>query len=352
MITLKNIVKSFETVSGLVTAVDDVSLEIADGQIFGIIGFSGAGKSTLVRCINLLEKPTSGAVAVDGQILTGLSEKELRAVRKKIGMIFQHFNLLNSRTVSANIAYPLRRSGLSKEQIGKKVQSLLELVGLSDKALVYPSQLSGGQKQRVAIARALANDPKVLLCDEATSALDPQTTQSILSLLQQVNEKLGITIVLITHEMAAVKEICHQAAVMEHGKVIEQGDVYSVFSSPIHKVTQEFVLSTFNIQKINTLIAEKSPLVDLQENEVLIRLNYLQSNVAEAIVSTVSRKFNVDVNIISGNIEIIQGRPMGGLVAIISGAENSVKQAVQYYRERNVKVEVIADGKSIARTSA
>ena len=226
MIYLKNICKTFiDDNKKEVHAVNDVSLTINDGDIFGIIGFSGAGKSTLVRCINLLERPTSGTVEVDGKDLTKLSEKELRESRKKIGMIFQHFNLFPSRTIFGNVAFPLQGSGLSKEEIAAKVRNLLELVGISEKENAYPSQLSGGQKQRVAIARALANDPDILLCDEATSALDPQTTKAILDLLKDLNKKLGITIVVITHEMAVVKEICNKVAVMEKGRVVEEGDV-------------------------------------------------------------------------------------------------------------------------------
>ncbi|MFR8818003.1 MAG: methionine ABC transporter ATP-binding protein [Butyricicoccus sp.] len=225
MIELSHISKEFVSGKRTVHAVQDVSLTIDKGEIFGIIGFSGAGKSTLVRCINLLERPASGKVIVDGQDMLSLSAKELRQARKKIGMIFQHFNLMPSRTVAGNVAYPLRGSGLSKQQIAEKVQRLLDLVGIGDKAEAYPKQLSGGQKQRVAIARALANDPNVLLCDEATSALDPQTTKAILQLLKHLNETLGITVVIITHEMAVVKEICHRVAVMEHGKVVESAGV-------------------------------------------------------------------------------------------------------------------------------
>ena len=232
MIELRHISKDFGTGEHAVHAVQDVSLTVETGEIFGIIGFTGAGKSTLVRCINLLERPTSGEVLLDGQELTALPPKQLRQTRKKIGMIFQHFNLMPSRTVAGNVAYPLRGSGLSREQIAAKVQSLLELVGIGNKADAFPSQLSGGQKQRVAIARALANDPSVLLCDEATSALDPQTTKAILHLLRDLNAKLGLTIVLITHEMAVVREICHRVAVMEHGRVAEQGEVFNVFVDP------------------------------------------------------------------------------------------------------------------------
>ena len=249
MIRLENVSKTFTDSNKEVHAVNNVSLTINDGDIFGIIGFSGAGKSTLVRCINLLEKPTEGKVFVDDAEITALSGKELRKARKKIGMIFQYFNLMPSRTIFGNVAYPLRGSGLSKEEIKEKVHHLLELVGISEKENAFPSQLSGGQKQRVAIARALANDPNILLCDEATSALDPQTTKSILKLLQQLNQTLGITVVVITHEMAVVKEICNRVAVMDHGDVVEEGEVFHVFASPKEPLTRSFIKTTSNLQK-------------------------------------------------------------------------------------------------------
>ena len=236
MIELKNVTKNFSAGNNTVHAVKDVSLVIDKGEIFGIIGFSGAGKSTLVRCINLLERPDTGNVIVDGNDLTALKARDLRMARKKIGMIFQHFNLMPSRTVAGNVEYSLFGGRLSKEAKRKKVRELLSLVDIADKENAYPSQLSGGQKQRVAIARALANDPKVLLCDEATSALDPQTTASILELLQDLNKKLGITIVVITHEMAVVKQICDRVAVMENGNVVEEGDVFSIFANPKHQI--------------------------------------------------------------------------------------------------------------------
>ena len=257
MIKFENVIKSFESEARVVEAVKNVNLHIEKGKICGIIGFSGAGKSTLVRCINLLERPSSGKVFIDNTEITALSEKELRKKRKEIGMIFQQFNLFASRNVFDNVAYPLKYSGMKKEDIRKKVDSLLELVGLSDKAKAYPSQLSGGQKQRVAIARALANDPKILLSDESTSALDPQTTRSILKLLKELNEKLGITIVVITHEMQVVKEICHKVAVMEKGEVVEEGDVFTVFANPEKEITKDFVDSTSNLSKIHELIDEK-----------------------------------------------------------------------------------------------
>ena len=257
MIILENVTKKFNNGNGEIHAVKDVSLHIREGEIFGIIGFSGAGKSTLVRCINLLERPTAGRVLVDGQDLMALSERELRVARRKIGMIFQHFNLMKSRTVYDNIAFPLKKSKLTKQEKDAKIRYLLELVGLSDRSGAYPAQLSGGQKQRVALARALANDPKVLLCDEATSALDPQTTKSILALLQKLNAELGITIVLITHEMAVVKEICDRVAIMEQGTVVEQGTAEDIFVHPVENVTRSFISTADNLDKIFALMHEE-----------------------------------------------------------------------------------------------
>ena len=345
MIELTHISKDFASGGRTVHAVQDVSLSIGKGEIFGIIGFSGAGKSTLVRCINLLERPTSGSVTVDGKEMTALSARELRQARKKIGMIFQHFNLMPSRTVFGNVAYPLRGSGLSREQIADKVHRLLELVGIGDKAEAYPKQLSGGQKQRVAIARALANDPQVLLCDEATSALDPQTTKAILHLLKHLNETLGITIVLITHEMAVVREICHRVAVMEHGRVAEQGEVFNVFADPRQEITRSFIHTTSNLRKIEELIEEDSPVVQLKPGELIVRLSYIQRNVSEPLISTVSRKFDITLNIIFSDIAIVQNAPIGGTVAIISGERAQITQAIAYLIEKNVGVEVIKDAR-------
>lgn len=345
MIELTHISKNFASGGRTVHAVQDVSLSIGKGEIFGIIGFSGAGKSTLVRCINLLERPTSGSVTVDGKEMTALSARELRQARKKIGMIFQHFNLMPSRTVFGNVAYPLRGSGLSGEQIADKVHRLLELVGIGDKAEAYPKQLSGGQKQRVAIARALANDPNVLLCDEATSALDPQTTKAILRLLKDLNEKLGITVVIITHEMAVVKEICDRVAVMEHGRVVEQGEVFNVFADPRQEITRSFIHTTSNLRKIEELIEEDSPVVQLKPGELIVRLSYIQRNVSEPLISTVSRKFDITLNIIFSDIAIVQNAPIGGTVAIISGERAQITQAMQYLSEKNVGVEVIRDAR-------
>jgi len=347
MIRLVNISKTFSTGENNVEAVKDVNLHITPGEIYGIIGFSGAGKSTLVRCINLLERPTKGSVIVDGKDITRISEKELRQSRKKIGMIFQHFNLMKSRNVYQNIAYPLKGRGMTKQQIRDKVTSLLKLVDLSDKETAYPSQLSGGQKQRVAIARALATDPKVLLCDEATSALDPQTTLSILKLLKEVNAKLGITIVIITHEMSVIKEICSRVAVMERGVIAEAGDVYSIFSSPKQEVTKGFIETTSSLQKIHELVAEKSPIVSLKPGEKLLKLKYLEKSASEALISVVSRRFNIDANIIFGNIEVIQNASLGSLVVIASGKEEDMQAAVQYLLDKNVEVEVIDNGRPL-----
>ena len=345
MIELTHISKNFASGGRTVHAVQDVSLSIGKGEIFGIIGFSGAGKSTLVRCINLLERPTSGSVTVDGKEMTALSARELRQARKKIGMIFQHFNLMPSRTVFGNVAYPLRGSGLSGEQVADKVHRLLELVGIGDKAEAYPKQLSGGQKQRVAIARALANDPNVLLCDEATSAPDPQTTKAILRLLKDLNEKLGITVVIITHEMAVVKEICDRVTVMEHGRVVEQGEVFNVFADPRQEITRSFIHTTSNLRKIEELIEEDSPVVQLKPGELIVRLSYIQRNVSEPLISTVSRKFDITLNIIFSDIAIVQNAPIGGTVAIISGEREQITQAIAYLIEKNVGVEVIKDAR-------
>ena len=301
MIQLDHIVKTFDTGADKVHAVSDVTLHIKSGEIFGIIGFSGAGKSTLVRCINLLERPTSGTVTVDGKVLTDLPAKELREARKKIGMIFQHFNLMRSRTVGENVAYPLKGSGLTKQQIKAKVKELLELVDISEKENAYPSQLSGGQKQRVAIAS-------------------------------------------ITHEMAVVKEICDRVAVMEHGNVVEEGDVFSIFAAPKAGITRDFIRTTSNLQKIEKLIEDKSPLVALKPGEKILRLNYIKKNTSEALISETSRKFNINLNIIFADLEIVQDAPIGGTVAIANGKKEDIEAAVEYLKEKNVGVEVLENG--------
>lgn len=341
MIELKNIQKVFDTASGNVHAVNDVTLTIEKGDIYGVIGFSGAGKSTLIRCINLLERPTSGHVIVDGKDLLQLTTKELRESRKKIGMIFQHFNLMRSRTVHDNVAFPLKGSGLSKSEIKEKVKNLLQLVELSDKEHAYPSQLSGGQKQRVAIARALANDPHVLLCDEATSALDPQTTQSILALLKSLNERLNITIVLITHEMTVVKAICNKVAIMEHGKVVEKGTILDVFNNPQEQVTKNFINTTTSINKIFDMIETRDPLVSLANDEVLLRLIYSSGSAEEPLMANLVKTYDVSFNIIFGNVEVLDGNPLGNLVIKLKGEKKNVEAAINYTKEQGVKVEVL-----------
>ena len=347
MIVLKHVDKIFTVQKRQVHAVDDVSLHIRKGEIYGIIGFSGAGKSTLVRCINQLERPEQGTVIVDGEDITKLHGLKLRRKRRKIGMIFQHFNLFASRTVFENVAYPLKYQGLKKSDIEKKVTELLSLVDIAEKRDAFPSQLSGGQKQRVAIARALANEPQILLCDEATSALDPQTTLAILRLLRKINQTLGITIVIITHEMSVIKEVCDRVAVMENGKVVEQGDVFSVFSTPEQPVTKRFIETTSNLSKVNTLLAENSSLTRLEGNQKLVRLKYLTPSISEALISELAEKYHVTANIIFANVELIGSHPLGGLVAILSGTEENMQQAFQYLSQKQIGVEVIKNAGTV-----
>lgn len=341
MIEIQQVSKTFTSKQHDVHALHKVNLHIKKGEIFGVIGYSGAGKSTLIRCINLLETPSEGSVSIDGVDITKLSDKDLRNVRKKIGMIFQHFNLMRSRTVAQNIAFPLKGSGLRKEEITRKVEDLLALVELQDKKDAYPSQLSGGQKQRVAIARALANDPKVLLCDEATSALDPQTTRSILRLLKQVNERLGLTIVLITHEMAVIKEICDRVAVMENGEIVEQGDIVSIFTKPKVGVTQSFINTTSSISQIYEMIDANEPITRLDKGQTMVHLKYTANHTKEAMLSYVSREWNLDASIIFGNVEVIHGTPIGDMVIIFDGEAEQMQKAIQYLKSKDIEVEVI-----------
>jgi D-methionine transport system ATP-binding protein len=344
MITLKNVSKTFHGENGSVEAVKNVSLSIRDGDIFGVIGFSGAGKSTLVRCINMLEKPETGEVIVNNLDLTKLSEQQLREERKKIGMIFQQFNLFRSRTVRENVAYPIKYSGMPREAVYKRVKELLDLVGIADKEYMYPSQLSGGQKQRVGIARSLASNPSVLLCDEATSALDPQTTLSILALLKELNKKLNLTIVIITHEMNVIKSICNRAAVMEDGKVVENGTIFDLFSNPREQITRDFVATTSSLHKINDLLNENSPTVQLKPNQILAHFSYNGENTVEALISMASVKFKVSINIIFADLDIIQGKPIGGLINIIEGDESAVAETFKWFETAGVRVEVIKHG--------
>lgn len=354
MINIQHMNKTFHLKTGDVEALNDVSLNIEAGQIYGVIGYSGAGKSTLVRCINLLETPDSGILTVgdsgeiviqNGKPMVGgkaLKEKQLGKLRRGIGMIFQHFNLLDRSTVFENIAYPLRYSGMKKEEIDKRVTELLALVDLTDKRDTYPSQLSGGQKQRVAIARALANNPQILLSDEATSALDPDATEAILTLLKQLNEKLGLTIVLITHEMAVIKAICHRVAVMEHGKVVEEGDVYDIFANPQQPITRKFIASSSTLGKAAKMIADGSPMMQVKPGEKLVRLTFRQDSVGDSVISKISRRFHANLNIVLANVDILQGHPLGAMIAVIGG--DDVDSALEYLRAHQISVEVMRDG--------
>lgn len=341
MIQLIDVSKTFISDNAPVHAVKDVNLTINQSEIFGVIGYSGAGKSTLVRCINLLERPTKGQVLIDGIDLLQLKERELRLQRKKIGMIFQQFNLLASRTVFENVAFPLKHRGISKEKIKEKVLSLLDLVGIADKLSAYPSQLSGGQKQRVAIARALASDPSILLCDEATSALDPQTTKSFLKLLRDVNRKLGITIVIITHEMSVIKEICHRVAVMEEGNVVELNDVVLVFSNPKAQITKDFINSTSTLSRIDELIQEKSDIVKLIQGERIWRLDFYGSETNEPIIAYISKKYNISPSIIFANVEVIKDTVLGSIIVLVTISEQVEKEVIQYLNNKQIRVEVI-----------
>ncbi|MDY2851981.1 MAG: methionine ABC transporter ATP-binding protein [Acidaminococcus fermentans] len=341
MIELQHIDKIYHTSSGDLHALKDINLTINEGEIFGIIGLSGAGKSTLVRCINMLEKPTSGKVIVDGQEMTALGEEQLRKARQNIGMIFQHFNLLSSRTVFGNIAFPLEIQGLDKAAIQKKVEPLLDLVGLKDRADHYPSQLSGGQKQRVGIARALASDPKVLLCDEATSALDPQTTESILNLLRDINKRLHITIVMITHQMNVVKEICDRVAVIENGEIIEQGSMVDIFTNPQKVTTREFVASIQH-NDLPDFVRKLDIHKDYKAGDkALVSLSFIGDSAGEPIVSVLIKEYDTNVNILTANIENLQDTPFGTLLIEVEGDEAHLKKALDYLHERKVKDEVI-----------
>lgn len=341
MIELIDVSKTFTLDNKEVHAVKDVSVTIEEGEIFGVIGYSGAGKSTLVRCINMLERPTSGQVVIDNVDLTTLEERHLRRQRQNIGMIFQQFNLLSSRTAYQNVEFPLKNLGYSKASRKEKVNSLLELVGISEKANAYPSELSGGQKQRVAIARALATDPAILLCDEATSALDPQTTKSILKLLKEVNKKLGITIVIITHEMDVIKEICNRVAVMEDGRVVELNDVVSVFSNPEAQITKEFISSTSSLSRIDELIDEKASIVDLDAGQQIWRLDFYGEKTEEAIIAEVTKKFDINPSIIFANVEVITNTVLGSLIVVLNISGDLEQKVFDYFNNRNIKVEVI-----------
>ncbi|MGJ9457518.1 methionine ABC transporter ATP-binding protein [Oceanobacillus sp. CF4.6] len=342
MISIEGLSKIFALNKKNITAVDDLTLHIKEGEIYGVIGYSGAGKSTFVRLLNRLEEPTAGKVIIDNQEITALNTKQLRLARQEMGMIFQHFNLLWSKTVEDNIAFPLEIAGASKAERSLRVQELIDLVGLSGREKAYPSQLSGGQKQRVGIARALANNPKVLLCDEATSALDPETTNSILNLLMDINKKLGLTIILITHEMHVIRKICNQVAVMEQGKVVEQGQVLEVFTHPKMPVTKKFVEQIMGSSSEDDDI---SNIIDTYSNEgKILRLHFLGETTNQALISELAKKFDIDLNILQGKITQTQAGGYGTLFVQAKGEIEEVNKAVSFIQEEtSVEVEVIRD---------
>ncbi|KMT22415.1 methionine ABC transporter ATP-binding protein [Clostridium cylindrosporum] len=336
IIQIKNVSKVFKNKGNTVEALKNVNISVSKGDIFGVIGFSGAGKSTLIRLVNLLEKPTSGEVIVNGKNLARLRASELRSSRKNIGMIFQQFNLLNSKTVYENIALPLILNNTPKEEINKRVYDLLEFVGLRDKANTYPSKLSGGQKQRIGIARALATSPSILLCDEATSALDPKTTQSILSLLKRVNRELGITILIITHEMNVIRDICNKVAVMENGEVIEQGEVLEVFGNPKKETTKNFVQTVINDKVPNSII--KSIKED-SNYHVVVRLRFIGENSKRALISEVAKNFNVYINILFATVTELQETTLANIIIGLKGELQDVNTAFEYIKNQNIHAE-------------
>jgi len=331
LIELRHIVKDFGTGEAAVHALRDISLTVEDGEIFGIIGLSGAGKSTLVRCINLLERPTSGSVIVDGKDLTSMTDRELRRARKSISMIFQSFNLLMQRSVLANVCFPMELAGTKKEDARRRAMELLELVELPDKANAYPVQLSGGQKQRVAIARALASDPKVLLCDEATSALDPKTTRSILALLKKLNRELGVTVVVITHEMRVVEQICSRVAILDDGEIQETGPVADVFSNPRSEAGRRLVLPEG--EKIHVLPDNR-----------LVRLVFNGASATEPIIATLASEQGIRLNILSADTRSIGEKTFGNMILGLPEDETEAARALIYLREINgVTAEEVTD---------
>lgn len=319
-------------------AVKDVSLEVKKGDIFGIIGLSGAGKSSLIRMVNRLEEPTSGKIIINNEDITRLSKGLLFVKRKKIGMIFQHFNLLSSRTVEGNIAFALEIANYDNTQIRNRVTELLELVELSDKRNSYPSQLSGGQKQRVAIARALANNPDILLSDEATSALDPKTTKSILELIKDIQKKLGLTVLMITHQMEVIRDTCNKVAVMSEGRIVEKGGVHHIFSTPKEEITKELIAHLPNTpqEKVNFIKTK---------GRIIVKLNFLGPNVGDPIITKAARTFDVDLNIIGGTIENLATMNVGHLIVELVGDMEKQRKTLAWFNEEGVFTEVIYNGK-------
>lgn len=340
MIKLQNVSKIYKSKSGNVIAVDNIQLDIKKGEIYGIIGYSGAGKSSLIRLLNGLEKPTSGEVNVAGARIDQISGSKLRNARQEISMIFQHFNLLWSRTVRENIAFPLEIAGVKKEERLKRVDELIKLVGLEGRENAYPSQLSGGQKQRVGIARALANSPKVLLCDEATSALDPQTTDSILELLVDINKRLGLTIVLITHEMHVIRKICHRVAVMESGKIVEHGDVLDVFKNPQQPITKRFVKQISEPEDTKDAIDQ---LLEKYQSGKVLQLTFTGEGTEQPLITNIIRQFEIEVNILQGKISQTQNGSYGTLFLHVDGLTEEIERTVDFIKDQQVDVEVLVN---------
>ena len=349
IIKLDHIDITFHQKKRTIEAVKGVTVHINQGDIYGIVGYSGAGKSTLVRVINLLQTPTKGKITVDQDVIfengeKRLSSQELRKKRHEIGMIFQHFNLMAQKTARRNVAFALRHSNLSAAQKERKVTELLELVGLTDRAENYPSQLSGGQKQRVAIARALANDPKILISDEATSALDPKTTKQILALLQDLNKKLGLTVVMITHEMQIVKDICNRVAVMQEGSLIEEGSVLDIFSNPREDLTKDFIKTATGIEEALIKIKQQEIVKNLPANAALVQLKYAGKTTDEPILNNLYKKYQVTANILYGNIEILEKTPVGEMIVILEGAATNIDQALNDLTHSDLTVTVLKRG--------
>ena len=348
IIKLDQIDVTFHQKKRTITAVKDVTIHIKEGDIYGIVGYSGAGKSTLVRVINLLQKPSAGKITIDDDVIfdgeVTLTAEQLRRKRQDIGMIFQHFNLMSQKTAEENVAFALKHSGLSKEEKKAKVAKLLDLVGLADRAENYPSQLSGGQKQRVAIARALANDPKILISDESTSALDPKTTKQILALLQDLNQKLGLTVVLITHEMQIVKDIANRVAVMQDGHLIEEGSVLEIFSDPKQPLTQDFISTATGIDEAMVKIEKQEIVEHLSENSLLVQLKYAGASTDEPLLNELYKNYQVTAKILYGNIEILDGTPVGELVVVLSGEKAALAGAQEAIRQAGVQLKVLKGG--------
>jgi len=341
LIEITNLSKIYYTAHQEILALDNVSLSIKRGEIFGIIGLSGAGKSTLIRCINMLEKPTQGSIIVDGQDITTMGKQDLHQARQKIGMIFQQFNLLSSRTVFDNVMFPLEIAHTPIKQARQRVSELLEMVGIADKARVYPDQLSGGQKQRVGIARALANDPKLLLSDEATSALDPQTTRSILKLLKDINSQFNLTILLITHDMNVIKQVCDRVAVISDSQIVEVGDVLSVFSNPGTPTSQSFINAIVN-KDVPEEYTDNLLKTHGDKYSCMIRVSFIGSSAGEPVISSMIKKYDIDANILYGNIDRVKDIPFGNLTLELIGVREAVDQSMDYLKRNGLEIEVIS----------